>query len=100
MTKTEPQARPGVAVGTIETVAVGAIETIDDLEQSPLESVRNFVDTLNSMFPDVRDDGPRRQVIDAAFKMVEKLVGTSNEASRNIVLATEHALDEFDRTRR
>ena len=88
MSKTEPHAR--------QEAAPDVIELIDGLEQSSLEAVRNFIDTLNSMFPDVRDDGPRRKVIDAAFTMVEKLVGTSNQVARSIVLATAHAFDEFD----
>jgi len=76
----------------------GPRASIGRLEQSTLEAVRNFVDTLNGMFPDVRDDDRRRKVIDSAFNMVEQLVGTSNDFARNIVTATEHALDEFDKT--
>jgi hypothetical protein len=89
MTKTEPHVR--------SEATPRVIESTDGLEQSSLDAVRNFLDTLNSMFPDVRDDGPRRKVIDAAFTMVEKLVGASNQAARSIVLATAHALDEFDK---
>lgn len=90
MTTTEPQVRPLAE-------APGVIESLSGLEQSSLEAVRNFLDTLNAMFPDIRDDGPRREVIDAAFNMVEKLVGTSNQVGRNIVTATKRALDEFDK---
>ncbi len=89
MAKVEPRA-------SSET-ALGVVGSIEGLERSSLDAVRNFLDTLNSMFPDVRDDLPRRRVIDAAFKMVETLVGSANQCSRDIVLATEHALDEFDR---
>ena len=40
-----------------------------------LESVRKLIDTVDSVFPDVTEDGPRRTIIDSAFKMVEQLVG-------------------------
>jgi len=76
------------------------LASIGRLEQSSLEAVRNFVDTLNGMFPDVRDDDRRHKVIDSVFNMVEQLVGTSNELARNVVTETEHALGEFDTTRR
>ena len=76
------------------------IASIGRLQQSSLEAVRDFVDTLNGMFPDIRDDHRRHKVIDSAFNMVEQLVGTSNDLARNVVTATEHALGEFDKTRR
>jgi hypothetical protein len=44
----------------------------------------------------VDDDSPRQRIIDSAFKMVEQLVGASNQLAQNIVTVTEHALDELD----
>jgi len=92
MTKTDPDMTQGSDPGLFASIG--------SLEQSSLEAVRNFVDTLNGMFPDVPDDGPRRKVIDAAFKIVEQLVDTSNQLGRDIVSATEQALNEFDTLRR
>lgn len=89
MTKIEPRAK--------QDSASRFIESIGGLERSSLEAVRRFVDTVDGILPDVRDDGPRRKIIDSAFKMVEQLVGASNNFAQTIVLSTEHALDELDK---
>ena len=89
MTKTEPEARPDRASRVIES--------IQDLEQSALEAARKFVDTVDRQFPDVREDGPRRKIIDSAFKMAEQMVNASNKFAQNIVSVTENALGELDK---
>lgn len=73
------------------------IDSIEDAERSTLESVRKFVDAVNGAFPDVSDDGPRQKIIDSAFKMVEQLVGASNELAQNIVKVTGDALERDER---
>ena len=51
------------------------VDTIEDAEHTSLEAVRKFVDTVDSVFPHLGgDDGPRRKIIDSAFKMTEQLV--------------------------
>ena len=57
-----------------------------------------FLDTVNGVFPDVRaDNGPRQQIIDSAFKMIEELVGTSTQLAEKIVKATQDARGEADK---
>ena len=73
------------------------IESLQDAEQSALEAVRKFVDTVDGAFPDLGEAGPRRKILDAAFKMTEQLVGTSNQLAHRIVTVTENALDEFEK---
>ena len=72
------------------------LDTIQSAERSTVEAVRRFVDTVDGAVPDVGDeqDGPRRQIIDAAFSMVESLVGASNDLARNVVDVTARALRE------
>ena len=70
------------------------IDSVEDLERSALEAVRDFVTTVNDAFPDVAADGPRRSIIDSAFKMTEELVGASNDLARKMVKATKGALGE------
>ena len=77
--------------------AVRVIESVQDAEQSALEAVRDFLDAVNGAFPDVGEDGPRRKIIDSAFKMTEQLVGVSNQLAQRIVKVTEDALGEFDK---
>lgn len=72
------------------------IDSVQDAEQSALEVVEKFVDVVDGAFPDVSDDGPRRKIIDSAFRMVEQLVGTSNELAQRMATTTEHALRELE----
>ena len=89
MTKTEPAAKPDNASRVIDS--------LQDLEQSTLEAVRRFVDTVDSQFPDIREDSPRRKIFDSAFKMAEQMVNASNKLAHNIVSVTEDALNELDK---
>ena len=72
------------------------MDTIEDAGNTSLEAVRKLANTVNGMFPDVAEDGPRRQIIDSAFKMTEQLVSTSTALAKNILEVTEKALGESD----
>ncbi len=73
------------------------IDTIEHAEHASLEAVRNFLDTVNGVFPHLEgDEGPRRKIIDSAFKMTEQLVSTSTGLAKNILEVTEKALSEAD----
>ena len=63
-----------------------------DAEECALEAVRRFVDTVDSVFPEVTHDGPRRKIIDSAFKMTEQLVNTWTQAADRFVQVAEDAL--------
>jgi len=71
------------------------IENLRDNEQSAIEAVRKFVDTVDGAFPDIGEDGPRRRIIDAAFRMAEQIVGASNQLALNVVQVSEHALEDL-----
>jgi hypothetical protein len=74
------------------------IDSIEHAEHLSLEAVRNFLDTVDSVFPHLgSDDGPRRKIIDSAFKMTEELVGAANRLAQNILAVTEKTLNESDR---
>jgi hypothetical protein len=73
------------------------IDTIEHAENTALEAVRNFLDTVDSVFPHLGgDEGPRRKIIDSAFKMTEQLVSTSTGLAKNILDVTEKTLSESD----
>ena len=86
---------------TTETRSEGAdriIESFQDTGNSALESVRKFLDTVNGVFPDMSsDDGPRKKIIDSAFKMTEQLVGTSAQLAERIVKASQAAVGESEK---
>src|SRR5690242_1432621 len=77
--------------------ATRLIDSVQDMEQSAVEAVRKFVDTVDGVFPDVGDDHARRRVIEGAFTMVERLIGVSNRFAQDVVRTTERALDQLDR---
>lgn len=77
--------------------ATRLINSIEDAERSSLEAVRKFVDTVDGVFPDLVEDGPRRKIIDSAFKMVDQLVTTSSRLAQNIVSTTEASLGELEK---
>jgi hypothetical protein len=77
--------------------AIQLIDSVEDTEHSALEAVRKFLDTVDGVFPpQVSEDGPRRKIIDSAFKMTEQLVGASNQLARRVVKVTEDALGEYE----
>jgi hypothetical protein len=75
------------------------VDSVEDLEQSALEAVRKFLDTVDGVVPEVSGNGPRRKIIDSAFKMTEQLVGASNQLARRVVKVTEDALGEYESKR-
>jgi hypothetical protein len=82
---------------TEQGVTARLIDTLENAEHVSLEAVRKFVDTVTDAFPDLGEDGPRRKIIDSAFKMTEQLVGASNRLAQNILEVTEKALSDEDR---
>ena len=66
--------------GTVERI----IESGREAEEFALEAVRNFLDTVDSILPDVGQEGPRRKIIDSAFKMTEQLVDTWTQLAEKI----------------
>jgi hypothetical protein len=71
------------------------ITSSQDAATSSLEAVRKFLDTVNSVFPDMSaEDGPRKKIIDSAFRMTEQLVGASTQLAGRIVKTTQEALSD------
>lgn len=70
----------------------GVIEGLQENEQSALDAVQRFIETVNDAFPDIGEDGPRKQIIDAAFKMTVQIVEASNRMAINVLDVTEGAL--------
>ena len=88
MAKTEPATR--------DDGLTRIVDSVEDAEHSALEAVRKFLDTVDGVFPQGSEDGPRRKIIDSAFKMTEQLVGASNQLARRVVKVTEDALGEYE----
>jgi hypothetical protein len=86
------------SMATTETDTQAAdrfIESFDHASKTALESVRKFLDTVNGVFPDMSaEDGPRKKIIDSAFRMTEQLVGTSTQLAERIVKTSQETLSE------
>ncbi|MGO9455960.1 MAG: hypothetical protein ACLP62_02780 [Acidimicrobiales bacterium] len=81
-----------------KTVGERLVESLETGETSVLDAVHRFVDTVNNAFPDLgEDDGPRKKIIDAAFKMTEELVGTVNDVVRQLMKASQDAVSGSDK---
>ncbi len=74
------------------------IESLEKNEKSALDAVKRFVDAVNDAFPDISEDGPRRQIIDAAFKMTEQVVEASNRMASSVVDVTGGAVENLARS--
>jgi len=72
-------------------------ESIRAAEQTSLEAVRRFLDTVDEAFPHLNDDKPRRKVIDSAFEMTEHLVAAATRFAENIMDVTQQAVSESER---
>ena len=73
-------------------------ETVGDTERAALDAVRSFVETVEGAFPDLGDDGPRRKIIESAFRLAEQLVGASNQFATTIVKTTESTIGDATRS--
>lgn len=80
----------GGAMGGVSQI----IESAREAEQVALDAVKRFLDTVDSVFPDVSQDGPRRKIIDSAFKLTEQLVNTWAGAAEKITKVVGDALTE------
>ena len=76
-----------------EGLAEQVIDAVERGEKEALEAVRRFVDTVDSAFPADGETGPRRKIIDSAFRMVEQVLKASNDFAQNITRATEETLE-------
>ena len=76
------------------------LEALEKGEKTATDAVRQFVDTLDKALPvlEARGEAPsrRREVIDAALEMADKLVTTQVDFLRSVVRATGKALESSE----
>ena len=73
-----------------EGSAARLLDTIEEAGTASLEALRRFADTVDGVFPHLgADEGPRRKIIDSAFKMTEQLVSNSTRLAKRILDVTE-----------
>ena len=65
------------------------IKSIDQAEQTALDAVRQFLDSVDDAFPHLKADKPRRKALDSTFKMIEQLVTAATGLAKNVVVITQ-----------
>ena len=79
------------------------IATIDENERAALDAIRRFVAKVDQAIPrSGKKSAPRRQVevVEAALKMIEQLLGVSNDAAQRVVESVRVALPDLERNAR
>jgi hypothetical protein len=97
--KSKEASMAGTRQGDVAEGASRIIESVRDAEDSALEAVRKFVETVDDIFPDVNEDGPRHKIIESAFKMTEQLLGASNQLAEQIFKATSDVAEPKSKAR-
>jgi len=82
---------------TKEGGTVRLMDSIEDAGNASLEAMRRLADTVDGVFPHLgSDEGPRRKIIDSAFKMTEQLVSTSTRLAQKILEVTDTEIGGTD----
>jgi len=70
------------------------IDSLDETEKSALDAIRRFIDSVDDALPGT---GTRRvEIVDAALKMIERLLGVSNDTARRVTESVRKALPEIE----
>ena len=72
-------------------------ESIKAAEQTSLEAMRRFLDTVEDVFPHHGDDRSRRRIVDAAFEMTEHLVASATRFAESLMDVTQKVASESKR---
>ncbi len=76
------------------------IETVDDEEQAAFDAIRSFVESVDDALPGggKKGDPSRRvEIVEAGLKMIERLLGVSNDVARRLTESVSEALPEIER---
>ena len=98
MTEDEHMAKKTEDVGA--EFLLDLIKTVDDNERAALDAIRRFVASVDKALPrSDKKSGPRRQVevVEAALKMIEQLLGVSNDVAQRLTESVREALPEIER---
>ena len=81
---------------TFADFARSVIEAVEESERAALDAVRRFVDSVDQALPGSSDADPNRrlELIEAALKMVERLLTLSNEAAGRLAETVQRAVPE------
>jgi hypothetical protein len=95
-TAQKPKRAAGSERGTVERtteLSERVLEQIKESQESAIEAVRKFMESVDDALPPHGEERSRRQeVIDSALEMSEKLVKTQYDFLSNVVRSAGQAL--------
>ena len=80
--------------------ALEVIDTVDADERAAFDAIRGFVETVDAALPGggkAGAPGRRVEIVEAGLKMIEQLLGVSNDVARRVAEAVQRALPEIER---
>ena len=76
------------------------IDTVDADERAAFDAIRGFVETVDAALPGggkAGAPGRRVEIVEAGLRMIEQLLGVSNDVARRVAEAVQRALPEIER---
>lgn len=92
-TATEPQAASPGTIGKGTELSEQVLQQVKDSQQSAIEAVRGFMESVDEALPDHGDTPSKRQeIIDSALQMSQKLVKTEYDFLTSVVHSAGEAV--------
>ena len=86
--RTAPAAPPASGIDKTAKVSEDVLESLEAGQRAAIEAVRNFVDTVDHALPALpHGEGPsrRREIVDSAMEMADRLVHTQYDFIRRVI---------------
>jgi hypothetical protein len=80
--------RPKTPVDRAAKLSEDVLQSIEDGQRAAIEAVQRFADTVDHALPALpRDEGPtrRRELVDSALEMADRLVHTQYDFTRKVI---------------
>ena len=79
---------------------VELIDTIDDNEKAALRAIREFIESVDAALPGggtKNAPGRRVEVVEAGLRMIEELLGVSNDVAQRLTESVREALPQLEK---
>ncbi len=97
-----PAVHHTTAVDATDKLADELLESVEKGQREAIEAVRKFVDTVDRALPALpHGEGPsrRREIVDSALDMADRLVHTQYDFIRKVIDSTAKSLNRSDDTK-
>jgi hypothetical protein len=94
-----PAGRPAAAADRTAKLSEEVLETVEKSQRAAIEAVRKFVDTVDHALPALphgEDPTRRKEIVDSALEMADRLVHTQYDFIRKVIESASHSLTKSD----